>query len=508
MRKAPPTAPVAKPATRTVAIYCRKSTEEGLDREFNSLDAQRQACEQFAASQRHEGWVVSPDRYDDGGFSGGNTERPALQRLMDDVDAGKIQVIAVYKLDRMSRSLTDFVGLLQRLDAKQVAFVSVTQHFNTATPMGRLMLNILICFAQFERENTIERIRDKVAATKRMGRWCGGNPILGYDVAPGGRKLVVNEAEAERVRAIFDLYRERRSLMATLEEVVGRGWHNKEWTNGAGKQSGGSPFRKSTLAHLLGNITYTGRIRYRDAIYAAEHPAIVDLPVFDEVQRQLASQSRSGGAEARTKHTVLLRGLLMCAPCGCKMTYCYSRRGTKVYGYYTCAASREKGAHSCPMPSLPAAEIERMVVSEIAAICRDPALANRVIVEAGARHDAAVAEAKARLADAEDLAAKAAATAQKRTDDGAHRGILRQAEAQVATLRSALVAAQASDPRTPAARAVLASFDPVWAELNPTERINLLRSLVERIAVDGHAGKLAVTFRASGIADLAKRGVA
>lgn len=494
------------PATKIVAIYCRKSSEEGLDREFNSLDAQRQACEQFVASQREEGWVASPERYDDGGFSGGNTERPALQRLLADVEAGKIQVIAVYKLDRLSRSLTDFVGLLQKLDAKQVAFVSVTQHFNTATPMGRLMLNILICFAQFERENTIERIRDKVAATKRMGRWCGGNPVLGYDVAPGGRRLVVNEQEAAQVRAIFDLYREHRSLMATLEQLEKRRWHNKAWTTTAGKQAGGSPFRKSTLARLLGSLVYTGRIRYRGTIYAAEHPAIIDLAVFEEVQRQLASQARSGGAEKRTKHHALLRGLLTCAPCGCRMTSCWSRRGSKVYTYYTRARSRERGASSCPMPNLPAAEIERLVVAEIAAICRDPVLVDRVIAEAGARHDAVIAEITTRLAEAEKHLATAAVTARKHTDDDVKQGACRQAEAQAAALRSELAVAQRGDPRTPQARAVLTSFEPVWAELSPAERITLLRSLVEQIAVDGHAGKLAVTFRSSGLAEVAKGG--
>jgi site-specific DNA recombinase len=494
-----------KPAPRTVAIYCRKSSEEGLDREFNSLDAQRQSCEQFSASQRHEGWEISPERYDDGGFSGGNTERPALKRLMADVDAGKVQVIAVYKLDRLSRSLNDFVGLLQRLDAKQVAFVSVTQHFNTATPMGRLMLNVLICFAQFERENTIERIRDKVAATKRMGKWCGGLPSLGYDIVPGARKLVINEPEAKQVRAIFDLYREHRSLTATLEQLKKRGWKNKLRVSLAGKNRGGSSFFKSSLALLLGNIIYSGRVRYRGEIFAGEHPAIVDIATFEAVQQQLASQSRSGGAETRTKHHVLLRGLLRCAPCDCGMTYCYSRRGAKLYGYYACSRSRERRAESCPMPSLPAAEVERLVVAEIAAICRDGMLIERVIDEAGAQHDAAVADIRSRLSDAEGLATKAAAIAKQRTDDGAHQGILRQAEAHVATLRASLAAAQVEDPRSPAARAVLAAFEPVWAELSPSERVRLLRSLLERVSVDGHAGKLAVTFRAAGIAALANQ---
>lgn len=498
----------AKPVKRTVAIYCRKSAEERSDSEFTSLDAQRQSCEQFAASQSHEGWVVSAERYDDGGFSGGNTDRPALQRLLADIDAGKVQVIAVYKIDRLSRSLGDFVSLLQRLEAKQVAFVSVTQHFNTATSLGRLILNILICFAQFERENTIERIRDKVAATKRLGRWCGGIPILGYDIAPGGRRLVVNEQEAEQVRGIFALYREQRTLTATLEQVEARGWRTKSWTTRHGRAVGGHPYGKGTLWHLLGNILYTGRIRYRNEIIAGEHPAIVDLAEYEAVQNQLASQARSGGAETRTRHHALLRKLLVCAPCGCGMTYCYTRRGAKIYAYYLCARSRERRADSCPMPSLPAFEIERLVVAEIAAICRDEQLAGRVIAEAESQHDAAMAEARSRLRDAETLAAKAMATARRRPDDGAAAALLRQADAQVAALGASMAATEAGNPRTLQARAALAAFEPVWAELSPVERVRLLRSLVEQVAVDGHTGKLAITFRASGIATMTQRGAA
>jgi site-specific DNA recombinase len=498
----------SKPTPRTVAIYCRKSAEERSDSEFTSLDAQRQSCEQFAASQAQEGWVVSPERYDDGGFSGGTTERPALQRLLADIDAGKVQVIAVYKIDRLSRSLSDFVGLLQRLESKQVAFVSVTQHFNTATSLGRLILNILICFAQFERENTIERIRDKVAATKRMGRWCGGVPVLGYDVAPGGRRLLVNEREAEQVREIFVLYREHRTLMATVAQLNARGWTNKSWTTRRGRGVSGRPYSKSSLCHLLKNILYTGRIRYRGEIIAAEHQPIVDLATYEAVQHQIASQARAGGAETRTKHHALLRKLMVCGPCACPMTYCYGRRGPKVYAYYLCARAREGQSASCPMPSIPAYEIERLVVAEIAAICRDQQLTDRVIAAAGVQHDAAVASLRERLQEAEVITDKAGKAARRQPNDATAAMLLRQAETQVATLRTSLMATEAEDPRIPEARAALAAFDPVWAELAPVERVRLLRALVEQISVDGHTGKLGITFRASGIAALAQRGAA
>jgi site-specific DNA recombinase len=487
----------AKPVPKTVAIYCRKSTEEGLDREFNSLDAQRQSCEHFAASQRGEGWVVSPERYDDGGFSGGNTDRPGLQRLLADVEAGKVQVIAVYKLDRMSRSLTDFVGLLQKLDAKQVAFVSVTQHFNTATPMGRLMLNILICFAQFERENTIERIRDKVAATKRQGRWCGGVPILGYDVVT--RKLAVNAAEAEQVRAIFALYLEKKGLVGVIRELDERGWTNKAWTSGTNHRRGGKAFSKSTLSRLLTNILYTGNIRYRGDLIHGEHAPIVDQATFDAVQSLLQRQHRSGGSETRNKHHALLRGLLTCAPCGCGMTYCCSRRGPKFYQYYICDHSRSHGADTCPMPSLPATELERLVVDEIAAICRDSRVAETVIAEANRQQASEVASLRSRLGDAETLMAKLGENPDRDGDR------LLQAGVQVEAARALLADAEAAVIPKAAARAALGQFESVWSALFPVERAQLLRALVERIRVDGQAGKVSFVFRAGGIAALARQ---
>ncbi len=211
------------------AIYTRKSTEEGLDQDFNSLDAQREAGEAYIQSQRGEGWVRVPDRYDDGGFTGGNMDRPALQRLLGDVGEGKINCIVVYKVDRLSRSLLDFARIMETLDKHKVSFASVTQQFNTTHSMGRLTLNILLSFAQFEREIIAERTKDKVHAARRKGKWTGGRPMLGYDVTPQGGRIFVNEEEAERVRAVFELYLELRALMPTVEELRRRGWTNKRW---------------------------------------------------------------------------------------------------------------------------------------------------------------------------------------------------------------------------------------------------------------------------------------
>ena len=223
------------------AVYTRKSTEEGLEQEFNSLDAQRESAEAYIASQKGEGWQCLPGHYDDGGYTGGNMERPALKRLLADIKDGKVDCIVVYKVDRLSRSLLDFVKIMETLEKHKVSFVSVTQQFNTTSSMGRLTLNILLSFAQFEREIISERTRDKVHAARRKGKWTGGRPVLGYDVDPKGGKLIVNADEAARVRAIFELYLERQSLAATVKELDARGWRNKFWVTKDGKQAGGYP---------------------------------------------------------------------------------------------------------------------------------------------------------------------------------------------------------------------------------------------------------------------------
>lgn len=268
------------------AIYTRKSTEEGLDQDFNSLHAQRESAEAFIASQQHEGWLCLPEHYDDGGYSGGTMERPALQRLLTDIEAGKVDCVVVYKVDRLSRSLLDFARILEAFERHRVSFVSVTQQFNTATSMGRLVLNVLLSFAQFEREMISERTRDKIAATRRKGRWCGGRPILGYDVDRQGAKLVVNADEAAQVRAIFQLYLDDERLMPVVEELRRRGWRNKRWITRKGVQCGGGAFDKSSLWHLLTNVTYLGKVRYKDEIHDGQHEAIVDAEVWQRVQRK------------------------------------------------------------------------------------------------------------------------------------------------------------------------------------------------------------------------------
>ena len=351
------------PSTVRCAIYTRKSTEEGLDKAFTSLDAQREAGLAYIRSQQHAGWTALPQCYDDGGYSGGTMDPPALAQLLRDIQAGQIDCLVIYKVDRFSRSLLDFAKMMETLDRHQVAFVSVTQNFSTATSMGRLVLHILLSFAQFEREIIAERTRDKIAATRRKGKWCGGMPLLGYDVDLRTIQLIVHEEEAERVRAIFRLYRQHKALAPVLQELARRGWCNKRWTTRKGRLRGGKPFTKTTLRKLLSNCTYRGRVRYRNETHAGEHAALVDAELWQEVQNLLRCPRRA--ARGPSNQNSLLQGLLRCRPCGCAMTPSSTRKGTRQYRYYTCCAAQKRGWQGCPSKAVPAGEIEQFVLEQI-----------------------------------------------------------------------------------------------------------------------------------------------
>ena len=355
--------PAAAPRRRC-AIYTRKSSEEGLEQDFNSLHAQREACEAYVRSQVGEGWGVLPALYDDGGFSGGNMVRPGLERLLADVDARRIDIVVVYKVDRLTRSLADFAKIVERFDAAGVSFVSVTQAFNTTTSMGRLTLNVLLSFAQFEREVTGERIRDKIAASKAKGMWMGGNVPLGYD--PVGRTLQVNEAEAELVRHIFERYLALGSVHALRDELEADGHRSKRRTTASGHEIGGGVFGRGPLFHVLSNRVYLGEIVHKGTSYPGTHPAIVDAELFDQVQQRLA---QNGGAERRRKAglkpkppTAPLAGLVF-DDAGNAMTSVCARKGKgRVYRYYVSTAlqlGRRDQAGS--LPRFPGPALEELV---------------------------------------------------------------------------------------------------------------------------------------------------
>jgi DNA invertase Pin-like site-specific DNA recombinase len=319
-----------KPAIKNCAIYTRKSTDERLDMEFNSLDAQREACLSYIASQKSEGWVPVLEEYDDGGFSGGNMDRPALTRLMEDIKAGKVQTVVVYKIDRLTRSLMDFAKLVEVFDTHGVTFVSITQSFNTTTSMGRLTLNVLLSFAQFEREVAGERIRDKIAASKRKGMWMGGTIPLGYDVKD--RQLVINEEEADRVRHIFQRYRELGNLNNLYQDLNRRGVRGKP-RQLKERVVEPAPFCSSTIQYLLSNPTYIGKVRHKGQIYEGQHEPIVPIELWQAVQDRLTSQSMTIRNHRKHKQKNLLRGLLFDGA-GRPYVPSYTNKPGKQYRYY------------------------------------------------------------------------------------------------------------------------------------------------------------------------------
>jgi DNA invertase Pin-like site-specific DNA recombinase len=352
------------------AIYTRKSSEEGLDQEFNSLQAQREACEAFINSQRHEGWVCLPTCYDDGGFSGATMDRPALQRLLADTTVGRVDTVVVYKIDRLTRSLAGFAKIVEVLDARGPSFVSVTQQFNTTTSMGRLTLNVLLSFAQFEREVIGERIRDKIAASKRKGMWMGGVPPLGYRVED--RKLLVIDSEAEIVRSIFRRYAELGSVRLLKQELEARGINSKVWTSASGRVTGGKPFSRGALYLILQNRTYLGEIVHKGQSHPGEHAPIIDQPLCDAVQTQLAANTAERNSGLRTREPSLLAGRLFDSA-GNRMTPTHAGKQGTRYRYYVSRPliTKDRGEKSAGL-RLPAEEIEQLVTSRVRQWLLDP----------------------------------------------------------------------------------------------------------------------------------------
>ena len=433
---------IQKPLVRKVrcAIYTRKSSEEWLDMEFNSLDAQRESCEAYVASQKAEGWLPLDDRYDDGGFSGGSLERPALKRLLADIENDRVDVVVVYKIDRLSRALMDFAKLVEVFDAHKVTFVSVTQSFNTTTSMGRLTLNILLSFAQFEREVIGERIRDKFAASRKRGMWMGGIPPLGYDVIE--RKLVVNPPEADLVRLIFQRYHDLGSATKLVQELAASGHRAKSWTTQDGKERQGGKIDKGFLYKLLANRTYLGEAVHKGVSYPGEHEALIDAVTWDRVHELLAQNVRRKGSQSRQTTPALLKGILF-GPNGVALSPTHTRKKGRLYRYYVSQTAIKNGYQACPIKMLPAGEIETAVVTQIRGLLRTPEIIVRTWKQAA--------------------------------DDGE-----RMPESEVT--------------------AALQSLDPLWDELFPAEQARILHLLVARatVAIDG----VRIDLHADGIATL------
>jgi DNA invertase Pin-like site-specific DNA recombinase len=375
-----------KPVVRKLrcAVYTRKSSEEGLEQEFNSLDAQREACEAYITSQKAEGWLLVPDRYDDGGISGATLERPALKRLLADIEAHRVDVVVVYKIDRLSRALMDFSKLVEVFDRNHVTFVSITQSFNTTTSMGRLTLNILLSFAQFEREVIGERIRDKFAASRKKGMWMGGYVPLGYDVRD--RKLVVIERETATVRRIFEKFTKIGSVTELVRGLREEGVRGKR----------GRLIDKGYVYQLFRNRVYIGEAVHKGAPYPGEHKAIISKPLWDKVHGILSQGARQRAVRTRSQTPALLKGLVF-GPTGCAMTPTHTRKGGRLYRYYVSTDVLKHDAQACTVRRVPAAEIEGAVVDQVRGLLRAPEMIVRTW-RAGRRLIAGLKESEVREA--------------------------------------------------------------------------------------------------------------
>ena len=359
------------------AIYTRKSTEEGLDMDYNTLDAQREAGEKYVEAMKHEGWRIIPDLYDDGGFSGGNMDRPGLKKLIEDIKAGRIDTVVVYKVDRLTRSLADFAKLVEVFDAYGTSFVSVTQHFNTQDSMGRLTLNILLSFAQFEREVTGERIRDKFAASKKKGMWMGGPPPLGYDVVD--RKLIINPVEAEQVKYIFETYvLLGGSVSLVLKKLNDEGYKTKSYTSRTGQRRGGHKYGTATVKTILRNRLYIAEVHHKGTYYPGQHRPIISMELFNKAQEVLAEKATVKSKRtyaARSKS--LLKGIIVCGGCHGAMSPTYTKKKNKCYEYYVTNSYRQHSCGECPVSRIPAGEIDAIIKGQLKAIFASP----KILVE-------------------------------------------------------------------------------------------------------------------------------
>ncbi len=462
-RKAP-SQPPTEPIRRVrCAIYCRKSNTEGLDGDFSSLDAQRESCASYIQSQVGVGWVLVPEQYSDGGFTAANTDRPGFQRLLADIEAGKIDAVVIYKLDRLSRSLRDFGKLMDLFERHGVSFVSVTQRFDTSSSMGKLTLNILMSFAEFEREVGAERIRDKIAGAKRRGKHCGGVPILGYNTVE--KKLVINEVEAKLVRHIFERFVEIGSTTRLADELNRDGHRTKSWPTVTGRVMGGHEWNKADLYKILNNPKYVGLVEHKGQTFPGEHAAIVTQKLWDDVHKILRDNYAERVDRTRAETPALLRGVIKCGHCGCAMGPTFTKKNGRVYRFYLCVSASKRGYKTCPVKSVSAGTIEKAVVGQLRAVFRTPELVAKTYREAKARETEEIERLRAQ---------------------GDAAGDLRALQAHPVSEQDVIDA--------------LERLDPVWDELFPAEQARIVGLLVERVEV--HPDGIELRLRTEGLRSL------
>ena len=507
-RRTPQAEEPAEPQRVRCAIYTRKSTSEGLDSDFNTLDAQREASEYYIQAMRYQGWEVLPERYDDGGYSGGNVERPALKKLLDDVEAGKIDCVVVYKVDRLSRSLLDFAKLLALFDEHEVGFVSTTQQFNTQDAMGRLTLNILLSFAQFEREMIADRTRDKMGAARKRGKWLGSRPPLGYRGDRDEMRLVVIPEEAEKVRTIFGLYLRLGTAADVARQINALGWERKQVTIRSGEKRGGGEWGAQDVHTVLRNPTYIGLVRYQRQVYEGEHEGIVDPVLYEQVQQTMSAKACGRGTRRGRNPEYLLQGLLWCGMCGARMHSASGRgRNNEEYRYYSCKNRSRRAKTPCDHPRLVATEVEEVVIERMRELCSDAEMRRQIAERMGRLEPtmgSAIQQERAKIDTRRGELRAQADTLLRTVGPGGGKLVaerigkleleLEELDTQAAVLDGQTRALQRAVELVFHTMRILEMFDQAWAAFNPEERQDLVKVLVERVEVNEPAGQIEIRF--------------
>ena len=492
------------------AVYTRKSTDENLDSNFNSLDAQRESAEAYIRSQMREGWVALPDRYDDGAYSGATMERPALQRLIADVRAGRIDVIVVYKIDRLSRSLLDFSRLVEELEQNQVSLVSVTQQFDTSTSLGRLSLHMVLSFAQYEREVIAERIRDKMSASRKKGKYVGGIPPFGFDVDRAQKMLIVNHEEAVVVRYIFTRFLQVKGAVDLVSELNRKGHRTKAWVTLKGKKRPGRAWHKNHLYRLLHNPVYIGKVQYKGEVYEGEHDAIIDMQLWNRVQAAIAVPPRERANQARAETPGLLKGMLRCGYCGTSMAVSFTKRHGRMYRYYNCHRAIRTGYHNCEVKSISAGIVEGLVKDLLRKILRSPEVVQRTLEAVHRIQTAERSEMEAETLRLKDELAGVMRCGQQlmqTLSNGENtfvRGELNrldrrrgELEADLQGVTERIELANQTPHATEDLARELATLDNIWDNLFPGEQQQLVRTIFERATL--HTDRFEITLRAEAV---------
>jgi site-specific DNA recombinase len=496
------------------AIYTRKSTSEGLDQDFTSLDAQREAAESYIASQRNEGWLALPERYDDGGYTGANLERPALQKLLSDIKDGRVDCIVVYKVDRLSRSLLDFTQLLEVFEKNNVTFVSVTQNFNTNSSMGRLTLNILLSFAQFEREIISERTRDKMAAGRKKGKWLGGRPVLGYDLDRENHRLIVNKKEAETVKEIFGLYIKECSLLSVAIILNDKGCKTKKFVTKSGKVLGEEKFKNTYIQHIIKNVVYIGKVKYMGQLYHGLHEPIVGEDIFAKAQEILANNRVERQSSKNTKSIGLLNHLLRCKACNSIMFHTYSAKGNYKYRYYVCMNAQKRGYSNCPTRSVNAQAIEDAVIDALRKIACDSKVQEQSIkllresLQEEIEHlkeeqkimGNEVQDLSTRIKDLkESLEHEKGDQNLSEIEVNNFKGKLSNDERLMSQMRIKKIQIEEELVTREEFMQALSVTSPIWDTLFPQEKRRILKLLLREVNYDGRDGTLGLTLNGKGI---------